>query len=46
MPPGRARLDDDARAAIEVSHLCSLPPEAIRELAVVPGRLPADFGRP
>jgi CRP/FNR family transcriptional regulator, cyclic AMP receptor protein len=44
LPPGRAWLDDDARAAIEVSHLCSLPPEAIRELAGEASRLHVPAG--
>jgi CRP/FNR family transcriptional regulator, cyclic AMP receptor protein len=39
LPPGRARLDADARAAIEVSHLRSLSPEAIAGLAVDASRL-------
>jgi CRP/FNR family transcriptional regulator, cyclic AMP receptor protein len=43
LPPGLARLDEDARAAIEASHLRSLPSEALARLAVDASRsrLPA-----
>jgi hypothetical protein len=39
LSPGRTRLDADARAAIEVSHLRFLSPEAIAGLAVDASRL-------
>jgi CRP/FNR family transcriptional regulator, cyclic AMP receptor protein len=44
LPPGRSGLDDDARAAIEVSHLGSLPPEAIGGLTGEASRLHVPAG--
>jgi CRP/FNR family cyclic AMP-dependent transcriptional regulator len=44
LPSGRARLDDDVRAAIEMSHLRSLSSEAIAGLAVDASRLRVPAG--
>ena len=44
LPLGRAGLDDDARAAIEVSHLRSLSPEAIAGLTGDASRLRVPAG--
>ena len=44
MPPGVTRLDDDARAAIEASHLRALSSEAIARLAVDASRLRVPAG--
>jgi len=44
LPPGGTRLDDDARAAIAASHLCTLSSEAIARLAVDASRFRVPAG--
>jgi CRP-like cAMP-binding protein len=44
LPAGVTRVDDDARAAIEASHLRTLSSEAIARLAVDASRLPVPPG--
>lgn len=44
VPPSRTLLDDDGRAAIDASHLRSLPPEVIAELTADASRLRAPAG--